>query len=540
MQIRNFFLPLLAAGLFSNLALADPDEIPAIPPQLSQEQIASQLSTIQRDIHWLEATILQKRAALSQLSSEDATEAREEIAALNLRLQRSRISFVATISNVELSPPEDSKKKSPKRDLLQEAQQLIEPLFDAIKRVSEKPRRIEAMRSRLADLGARRAEIDKALAGLEAGQKNLTNSNFTADLEAAKADLGHQRDELSVRADMLDRNLRQEVGNPQTVMQIIRGEVNNFFSTKGRNFFIALLVFGGVLWTLMYFKRLVLLSRFSQRALRGLHKPFQTLYGLFAVFVAIFSAIFALHFLNDWFLATIVMLVFFALLWTLRSLLQHFVHEVKLALNLGSVKEGERIVWNGVPWRVHQLGFRSILRNDELQGGQITVTAAVLDSLLSRLPFPQEPWFPTRVGDYVKMDDGTLGQVELQTPGTVILNSGGARKHYMTAAFLTQNPQNLSQGFELTAELRVPAREKLPAMEKLQSTVQEAVAKHLHARFPEGFSSPLSLQVGILHQTGHGMRLWLQLACPGILAAERDAIRWEMKMAASAAVQLTE
>jgi hypothetical protein len=537
--LHTLKMKFLALALFLSLAPLAHADVPGTPAAeegtpapLTPEQKAEQLSTIQRDIQWLEQSVAAKKKELAGLTGEDASEAREELESLQLRLERARVSFVATASDVELPAPEDNRKKPPKRDLIQEAQQLIEPLFDALKRVSEKPRKIEAMRTRLAELTNRRELLDKALAGLQANGNTPAFQGFATSFQDTATELSHQRDELTVRIDMLNRALHAEVGNPVSVLQFVRGELSDFFATRGRNFFLALLVFGGVLWGLMFLKKYTLRSRLSHHTLRGLHKPITTLYGIVALFFAIFASVMTLHFLNDWFMATLVMLVFFGLLWTMRSVLQHFVHEVKLALNLGTVKEGERIIWNGVPWRIQTLGFRSVLQNDDLQGGRITVPANALNNILSREPYPGEPWFPTQVGDFVQLNDGTSGIVELQTPGTVIVNSSGSRKHYATADFLNQNPQNLSRGFELTTELRVNHKGANPDA----AGVAAAVAKHLGQKYPHRFSPAPSPKVRVVRTGEESLRVWVQLDCPGELAADRDAVRWEMKVAGSGAL----
>jgi hypothetical protein len=79
----------------------------------------------------------------------------------------------------------------------------------------------------------------------------------------------------------------------------------------------------------------------------------------------------------------------------------HFVREVTLLLNLGAVREGERVMYNGIPWLVRSLNFYTRLVNPELEGGDIRLPLRDFHDLRSRSFDANEPWFPTRLNDWV-------------------------------------------------------------------------------------------------------------------------------------------
>jgi hypothetical protein len=178
-------------------------------------------------------------------------------------------------------------------------------------------------------------------------------------------------------------------------------------------------------------------------------------------------------------------------------------------LNMGTVREGERLVYQGLPWRVEALNFHTDLINPRLKGGLLKLPLRELMSLRSRPYEPDEPWFPCRENEWVMLADGTVGQVVMQTPEMVELALfGGSRKTYLTAEFLKQNPNNISRGFRVSVPLRLDyqhqgeiARE-IPV--KLRDFVerkirQETFAKHLlgvGVEFRE--AQPSSLDLAIL------------------------------------------
>lgn len=529
---------------FSKPLAADPPLAPAPAPEgLPSEQAqptnavdpspAAQLATIQRDIEWLQQEIASKRRDQAQMSKDDATSAEQDIAELEGRLERAKLSFIATASDVELPVAEDSKTNKPqKRDLMGEAQDLIEPLFDAIRRVSEKPRRIEALRSRSFYLHDRITQIDRAVAGLDHAVKNKAYPSFEKELAASKKDLQHERDELLVRVVAIDRKLNEELEDHRTVVQVVKEDLSEFVVTRGKNLAIAFFVFALTLWVATHLRVRVLHTDFVRHKLRGLHRPVHVLYNLTAGLAAIFASIFTLHFLNDWFMASLIMLGLLAAIWTLKTVLHHFIAELKLLMNLGTAKQGERVVWNGIPWLIKSLGFRSILINESLQGGTVALPAATLATLLSREPHDNEPWFPTKPGDYVLLDDGVYGQIELQTPEVVVV----AAKHYTTSNYLSKNPQNLSRGFELSAELAIRADLK-EVTAATEAKLLDAARALLRARMPKAEPRLKTLEGGVIPARPGRLRVWLLATCPGELAAERDALKRSLQIALSGAAR---
>jgi hypothetical protein len=70
--------------------------------------------------------------------------------------------------------------------------------------------------------------------------------------------------------------------------------------------------------------------------------------------------------------------------------------------------------------------------------------------LVSRPAAKNEEWFPTSEGEWVKMDDTTVGQIIYQSPEMVQVRLfGGNQITYTAANFLALNPMNLSHGYRI-------------------------------------------------------------------------------------------
>ena len=129
----------------------------------------------------------------------------------------------------------------------------------------------------------------------------------------------------------------------------------------------------------------------------------------------------------------------------LRQAVPRFYREARLLLNLGSVRENERVMYNGLPWQVVSLNVHSILRNPELTG-VVRLPLELMSTLVSR-PAGKEPWFPASKGDYLMLEGGLFRQVIRLTPEVVELQSGGGSIFSTpTSEFYRWTFENLSRG----------------------------------------------------------------------------------------------
>ena len=156
--------------------------------------------------------------------------------------------------------------------------------------------------------------------------------------------------------------------------------------------------------------------------------------------------------------------------------------QITLLLNLGAVQEDERVLIEGIPYRVQNLDFYIDFTNPALEGADFTLPVRTVVGMHSRPSGANEPWFPTMRGDWTRLVDGRFGQVKSQSPDMVELEiPGGARMTYATADFLALKPENLSNGFraEIVFGLSYRHQEELPGaiMDTLREHVREGVAR---------------------------------------------------------------
>lgn len=60
---------------------------------------------------------------------------------------------------------------------------------------------------------------------------------------------------------------------------------------------------------------------------------------------------------EDWELFSVGLLLLIGAAWTLRQTVPRYWHQVQIFMNVGAVREGERLFLDGLPWLVEQINI---------------------------------------------------------------------------------------------------------------------------------------------------------------------------------------
>ena len=219
-----------------------------------------------------------------------------------------------------------------------------------------------------------------------------------------------------------------------------------FLLGRGLTLIIAL-VCAALAWAVMRFLWWVFTTHFTTKEQRRNQTWFRLLaysYYLLNTIVTLLVVLAVLYVREDLLLLALALLLVFGAVLSFRQFLPRYIEEARLLLNLGSVREDERVVYNGLPWQVMSLNLHTVLRNPALDG-VLRLPLDVVGTLVSR-PVKNNLWFPSNQGDFVILPDDILGQVRTQTPDLVeIAVRGGMSMTYNTADFYSINLINLSR-----------------------------------------------------------------------------------------------
>jgi len=191
---------------------------------------------------------------------------------------------------------------------------------------------------------------------------------------------------------------------------------------------------------------------------------------------------------EDWVLFSLGILLLLGIGLTLRQALPRYWQQIQLFLNIGSVREGERITLDGLPWLVRQINFYSLLENPVAQLSQ-RVRIADLVEQKSRPVKKDEPWFPCVRGDWVLLSDGMRGKVTGISQELVeLIERGGAHRTYPTTDFLGLSPRNLTTNFRVKETIGIT----YGLQKESVTTVPEILRAHVEKRIAdEGYADKL-------------------------------------------------
>ncbi len=439
-----------ALTLLLTLVSAPAQDGPNPAPEKSMEALRSTLPLIERE----EAALKNLLRQLDETSSEvERKKIEEEVAEVRQRLEQLRDDFRTTASGVD----EDRYfgEGDAGKSLNEEFQEILQPLLDWFRNATSAPREMEQLRDDLTEANDRRKLAESAVKRLEKLlEREDLDESVAAQVRQTLALWKERLTEVSGRIDVIEAKISERERNTPTIIESISTGLSTFWKSRGLNLLLAIVAF---ILSFVAFRRLYRLFRrvspFHRKGEPRLTSRFiDLLAAALAIILAITASLVVFYLRGDWLLLTISAIILAGIVIASRQSLPPYIDQIRTILNLGPVREGERLVHDGVPWRVDRLGVYCHFSNPLLGGGRLRLPIRKVNELHSRPCDRKEPWFPTSENDWVILGDGTYGKVIQQTPERVtVLRLGGSRKTYPTADFLALSPENLSTGFRVSS-----------------------------------------------------------------------------------------
>jgi hypothetical protein len=223
--------------------------------------------------------------------------------------------------------------------------------------------------------------------------------------------------------------------------------------------------------------------------------------------MVLFVLIFVFYVVEDWVLLSLTIIFIMGVGWAAKHTLPQFWHQSRLMLNIGAVREGERMIYQGVPWLVKNINVFSELENPALEV-KLRLPIEELMGKTSRQFHKKEPWFPCKRNDWIILADGTRGVVtSLSHEMVELVQRGGAHKIYQTSDFLAQSPLNISVNFRLKIPFGISYNLQKEStqivLEVLRSYISEQIEKegyqkslqNLRVEFQQAGASSLDIVV---------------------------------------------
>ncbi|MCB1230595.1 MAG: hypothetical protein KDN19_10030 [Verrucomicrobiae bacterium] len=433
---------------------AQPDATPPPPPPEPSEETRSlnALQSLQASIAAIETQIATLRHQLEAAATEaEKEEVAEELRAAVAQRDQMRTDLETVATGVDLEAFE--KNSSQPTDLSSEFEDFLRPIVGQLKDLTSKPREIEGLRTDVAQAQRQIKQAENALGHIDELLAVAENDQVLEKLRSLHQEWDAKLEQAQSDLSVAEFKLTEAEKNRSSLFASARDAVASFFRSRGRNFLTAVAVFVAIWFGLrLLYRWLLRFSPLHRKKERHFYvRIIDVVFQAFALLAGVFASMVVLYAASDWVLLGLMLIFIAGLAWTGKQALPHFYEQVKLMLNLGSVREHERIIYNGIPWQVKRINVYTDLENPALLGGRLRLPIRDLVPLHSRPWEPKEQWFPTNEGDWVVLADDTYGRVVQQSPDWVtVIQLGGARKVYPTADFLALAPLDLSRNFRVS------------------------------------------------------------------------------------------
>ena len=403
--------------------------------QLRDIQTSLEVKKIERDA---------LRAKINQAGDNVPPELTRAMEELNSEITLLRETFEQiAIGGVDLSVfgVEDSQF-----DWREELVTIVKPLLENVKDLTEKPRKIENLRRIIGEKQAAITASEEALASIDKLLNVAQDEKVIADLTSIEQQWTSRRADLERAVQLAEYQLHNLEGQDVAWFQVMANSTKEFIHGRGLTILLVLLVslcIWGFTRALLWLVRRRSTSN-DEQEVKTHYRVAAYGYKIFTVVLIAIGAMMVLYFRQDLLLLAIMVVVFIGAALALKNLLPKYIAESRLLLNIGSVRERERVMVNGVPFQVLHINMHTRLANPELSGA-LRLPLYQLHEMNSRPLRGDDTWFPSRTGDWILDDDGQPLEVLEQTIETVKLRDVASMTQLIpTADYFAARYRNLS------------------------------------------------------------------------------------------------
>jgi len=440
-----------------------------------QTQLREDIANLARQLQAAQSETEKKelQAQLDKLGADLKTTSR------NLR----EIAAGADISNLRAA-------EETKFNLQEEVFALLRPALKEMKDMTSHVRLKSDLKDKIGYYHDKLPVTERAVANISGLLQSTDDKALRTQLQGMLAEWQKQLTFMQSELQAAELQLEKLEQSEASLAEASQSYLKSFFQKRGLYLTEALLV---VLLIL-------LLSRLSYRAMvrlipgyRKEHRSFQMrlldlMHRMLTVALVIIGPMVVFYVVEDWVLFSLGILLLLGIGLTLRQALPRYWQQIQLFLNVGSVREGERIFLDGLPWLVKQINIFSILENPMAQLSQRVRIDALVD-LKSRPLKKDEPWFPCVRGDWVLLSDGMRGKVTgISLELVELIERGGAHRTYQLADFLALSPLNLTTNFRVKETIGI----SYSLQRESVTSVPDTLKAHIEQRIEdEGYADKL-------------------------------------------------
>lgn len=483
--MRNALVILLGVIIFICNGHAGADGLPFVANEhaLKKEQTAAKLNDIIKSIKLQKVDVDAKLASLRKAKTEqEKARLQAELNEIGDAIVEQESSFEMILTaGFELNKEDVAEKKDFdwQRDLLE----IVQPIMSELRQLTENKRKLDNLHKKIAFYESQIRDIGEVLTHLTKINKQGFEKEALIEFERIDAKWKDQQEDTKHLLEVAQLQL-DEMIKSQSAKEISMSEhARQFAAGRGATLLMALAAFVAVYASMLLL--LKLLKWIGNRKGAGKSTYYQRIITLSYHFLmgvlAITAVFYVLSVRDDQVLIGMTVLLLLSIVWLLKSSIPSYINELRVLLNTGSVREGECILYNGIPMQIERLNFYTKLVNPALPELELRLTLAELAHYVSRPFLDNEPWFPCKVGDYVMLSDDVYDMVKCITLAHVVLSlsDGTMPRTYTITDFLAAKPRNYSQGFVATTDFGIDYKYQANCITDVPDMMREGIRRGL-------------------------------------------------------------
>lgn len=335
-----------------------------------------------------------------------------------------------------------------KINLQEDIEAIFSPLIEQLKNISERPKRIEELEQDIIYWSSRREELNRAVNYTETTKNVVANKLVIKEVNTLLEDAKKQYETAGQKLEILQAELENIRGDKNPLWENVFSLANSFITSMLYYFLLALFFAVIAYQCVSLIARLpkLLIDKRQPKRYVFVARTINLSKGILGIIAAVAVYLMVLYASGQWILLVLSLFVFAGSVLTLRNFVPRYFTEIRTLLNLGSIRQDERIVFNDLIWRINLIDVHTHLHNPALDA-HLRVPIGKLVDFSSRPYHKDEPWFPTQPKDIVLLEDGVFGEIKHQSIDVVEVDFGGSIYTYPTKQFLSKRPRNLSEGF---------------------------------------------------------------------------------------------
>ncbi len=417
--------------------------------ELTQQTLSTMLDFVElQERLRKDQELLQKELKGSKSETETA-ELKAEIKVIEEKLKDTKNNIENIAADTDLGILKSVEEKP--FDLQKEIMSLLEPALKEMKYATNDVRKKSDLREKIDYFSRREPIVQEALANVAELNKANKNPKIAKALESMNDDWSKQL--VFIQSELKAKQLQLEklVAEETTFFDQSESFFKNFFQRRG---WVLIQALFSIIVILILSRLIHAVLTKTVKGYRAQYRSVQLrvidlMHRFGTLLFVIIAPMVVFYIAEDWVLFSLGVLFLIAFAWKLGQAIPKYWSQLELFLNVGPVREGERLLLHEIPWRVKNINMYSVLENP-VADLSLRLDINDLVDLRSRQIVPGEPWFPCKKGDWVILKDGLRGKViGISLELVQLIQRGGAVSTYQMDTFLSLSPLNMSKSFRV-------------------------------------------------------------------------------------------